>query len=204
MNEPSIFIRDHNNSFVLVSRAVLKHKLSITAIGLLYRLLSHKDGYCIHKEVEQGKSEVGDTTFDNAWAELEKNGYIVRERVGKGKFVYRWIVINDPILFAKKHGDNLLEGKERITKDGNPEVDNQERNTIGVNPGMENQGWNTTAGNGVSNIDISNIEERNTDTSNIDVKNVDVSNIEETIQDTPIDYEIVVEVDDLPFFLGED
>lgn len=194
MNQPSIFIRNHNNNFILVSRAVLKCNLSFTAIGLLVRLLSHKDGYCIHKEVEKNRLRVGDKTFNNAWNELERNGFIVRERIGTGKFIYRWIIINDPELVAKKYVDgNQLESKEPITVAKNPEVDNQERNTIGGNPQVENQERNTSDGNEGTNIDLSNLEERNTDTSNIDVKNVDVSNIEETIQDTPIDYEIVVE-----------
>jgi hypothetical protein len=174
-------------------------------MGLLARLLSHKDGYCIHKEVEQGKSKVGVKTFKKAWAELENNGFIVCQRVGNGKIRYKWIIVNDPELVAKKHGDNLLKSTEQMTEGENPEVDNQRRNTIGGNPGVENQEWNTTAGNGVSNIDINNVEIRNENISNVDVKNVDVSTIEETIEDTPpIDYGIVVEVDDLPFFWGED
>ena len=203
MNEPSIFIRECK-SFTKVSNSALKSDLSIIAMGLLARLLSHKDGYCIHKEVEQGKSKVGVKTFKKAWKELEDNGFIICQRVGNGKIRYKWIIVNDPELIAKKYGDNVLESSAQMTEGENPEVDNQERNTIGGNPGVENQGWNTTAGNGVSNIDISNVEERNRDTSNVDVKNIDVSTLEETIEDTPIDYEIVVEVDDLPFFLGED
>jgi len=174
-------------------------------MGLLARLLSHKDGYCIHKEVEQGKSKVGLKTFNKAWKELEDNGFIVCQRVGTGKIRYKWIIVNNPELVAKKYGDNQLASSEQITKDENPGVENQEWNTIGGNPEVENQGWNTTAGNGVPNIDISNVRIINEDIRNEDEKNVDVSTIEETIEDTPpIDYGIVVEVDDLPFFWGED
>jgi hypothetical protein len=93
------------------------------------------------------------------------------------------------------------------TEAENPQVENQERNTTPGNPQVENQDWNTSGGNVVTNIEESNLDEIKVDVSNEDIKNEDVSTVEEIIDEVtndPIDYGIVVEVDDLPFHYGED
>jgi hypothetical protein len=197
MNEKSVFLKDCK-SFTKVSNALLRSNLSITTIGLMTKLLSYKD-FAIHKSTEQKRSGVGRETFNKAWAELEKHGFIKQERVGTGQFVYRWIIINDPPHAAEKYGNN--------TEAENPQVENQERNTTPGNPQVENQEWNTSDGNVATNIDLINLDVSKVDVSNEDIKNEDVSTVEEIIEEVtydPIDYGIVVEVDDLPFGWDDD
>jgi len=196
MNEKSVFLKDCK-SFTKVSNALLKSNVSITAVGLMTKLLSYKD-FAIHKSTEQRRSGVGRETFNKAWAELEEGHFIKKERVGTGQFVYRWVIINDPEL------------EERNGYDAeNPQVDNQERNTTPGNPKVENQDWNTSDGNVVTNIDYININEIKVDVSNEDIKNEDVSTVEEIIEevtndDVMEDHDLVVNVDDLPFTWDND
>lgn len=206
MNEKSVFLKDCK-SFTPVSNTLIRSKLSITAIGLMTKLLSYKD-FAVHKDTERKKSAIGEKTFNKAWAELEKNGFIKRERVGTGKFVYRWIIINDPTLLNEQPKQKEKLKKTKQTHEGkNHDMDNQAQNITPDNPGVKIQEWNTSGGNGVTNIDVINLKESNEDKSNEDVKNVEVSTIQETIEEVSnpdLDYDIIVEVDDLPFGWDDD
>jgi hypothetical protein len=198
-NVQSTFIRSAKG-YTMVGTTVFRSGLSITAIGLLAKLLSNTDTYAINKSVIERESGVGEITFNNAWAELEEKHFIKRERVGTGKFIYRWIVINDPVLVARnannaenpqvdKKEENTTPEETKVkkntqdTRPENPEEENQERKTSTGNPEVENQDWNISDGNVATNIDLSTLDENTLDINNIDLSTLDLSTVEQTIEE---------------------
>jgi hypothetical protein len=157
MNEQTTFLRA-SKGFTKVSNTLLRSKLSITAIGLLAKLISYKD-FVVHKETEQVKSGVGEKTFKKAWKELEDMGFIKTERIGGGKFRYKYTIINDP---------NLIE-EERTE----PGAESQSRKTIPENPEVENQECESRDVEGVTNIDVTNLDLKNQEVSNLDENKLD-------------------------------
>ena len=158
MNEKSVFLKK-TTSYVKVSRFLLRSKLSITAKGLLATMLDY-DNFAIHKETEQVKSGVGKKKFNDAWAELERNGFIRTKKKGSGQIKYEYTIINDPRL-----------------NDENPSDENQERETTGENPEVEYQERNISSDKRASNIEVTNLDVMNVDVSSKEEINVDVSTL---------------------------
>lgn len=182
MNEKSLFLKDCKG-FTKVSNKLLRSDLSITAIGLMAKLLSYND-FAIHKATEQRKSGLGEKAFNNAWAELEDHGFIKRERIGTGKFVYRWVIINEPGRHAIEDGNK--QEKQTTTTSVNSEATNQGSYSTPGNPGLENQDWNTRDGKGASNIDASNQDNKKENKSKKETDNTDIDDLDQDLADIGI------------------
>lgn len=160
MNPKSVFKKECKG-FTRVSNAlVVKSKLSASAIGIMTKLLSYKD-FAIHKETEMRNSKIGKTPFDKAWKELVDAGFIECEPDNKGRFGWKYTIINDPSLTDEER--DQIRSEEQM----------QRRNTTPVKSGTVNQVRKTSAGKGVGN----------TDTINTDIINKDISNTDEITKD---------------------
>lgn len=163
MNPKSVFKKECKG-FTKVSNAlVVKSKLSVSAIGIMTKLLSYQD-FAIHKETEQRSSKLGEKSFNKAWQELVDAGFIKSEPINNGKWAWRYTIINDPSLTD--------EARDEIKS----EAVNQRRNTSPVKSGARNQTRKTTADKRVGNTYTTNTNKSNKDRSNIDKSNIDKSN----------------------------
>lgn len=173
MNPKSVFKKECKG-FTKVSNAlVVKSKLSVSAIGIMVKLLSYQD-FAIHKETEQRSSKLGEKSFNKAWQELVDAGFIKSEPINNGKWAWRYTIINDPSLTD--------EARDEIKS----EAVNQRRNTSPVKSGTQNQTRKTTADKRVGNTDTTNTNRSNIDKSNIDKSNTDRSSqesVEEVINE---------------------
>ena len=173
MNPKSVFKKECKG-FTKVSNAlVVKSKLSVSAIGIMTKLLSYQD-FAIHKETEQRSSKLGEKSFNKAWQELVDAGFIKSEPINNGKWAWRYTIINDPSLTD--------EARDEIKS----EAVNQRRNTTPVKSGTQNQTRKTTADKRVGNTDTTNTNRSNIDKSNIDKSNIDRSSqesVEEVINE---------------------
>ena len=161
MNLKTIYRRQYT-SFTGVSNAIARSsELSVSAIGLMTKLLGNQEGFTIYKEVEQRRSGLGEKSFKKAWNELVERGFIIAQQYDNKHAQWEYTIINEP-----KHPDNRdLKKTKTKTEPCKPTP---------ANPPLENQSLLGTNEKGDHNIDVINKEESNKEYNNKEEINIAV------------------------------
>jgi hypothetical protein len=218
MNLNTIY-RKQNNGFTSVSHKISRNKtLSVSAIGIMTKLLGNSEKYIIHKEVEQKQSRLGKKNFNKAWDELVKNGFIIARKYQKNHVQWQYIVINDP-----DHPDNAdLKNPSMVTdgdesSDTTVEVDEQYSVEL-VDPALPDKIYETSdttveveeyrlpgnIGKVADNINRNKIEVSKKEEKKIERINREetiTANVDGTLSDLKVNPEIKIEetIDDILF-----
>lgn len=183
MNPKSVFKKECIGYTKVSNALVVKSKLSVSAIGIMTKLLSYHD-FAIHKETEQRNSKLGEKTFNKAWQELVDAGFIKSESINNGKWSWRYTIINDPSLTDEE--------RDQIRS----EAVNQRPKTTPVKSGTGNQVRKTSAGKVGGNTYNNNTNRINTAINNTNEITKDLSSqvtVEEANNEQVQDNNISVE-----------
>lgn len=132
------------HGFTAVSHAVVfKSNLSVSAIGIMAKLLSNDENFIVHKEQVQAQSGLGVKAFNNAWNELVGKGFIKATRKHVGHIVWQYTIINEPAY------QNVEGAVKKPQKSSTTKVGVEEKRLKGI----------TTKG--ANNIDIRNKNKKN-------------------------------------------
>ena len=189
MNLKTIYRRQYT-SFTGVSNAIARSsELSVSAIGLMTKLLGNQEGFTIYKEVEQRRSGLGEKSFKKAWNELVERGFIIAQQYDNKHAQWEYTIINEP-----KHPDNRDIKKTKAKTAPNKPTP--------TNPPLENQPLLGSREKGDHNIDVINKEESNKEESNKEEINIAVDtdvNIDVSNTTVNIDGSLATSYDDIKF-----
>jgi hypothetical protein len=138
------------NYTVLDNGFINDKTLSCAAVGLLARILSHKDNQDITKSYLMKKYNVSKDKLNTVFSELQQRGYIVssQEKDG-GKFTYSYDFYEDPLLLEDRCEYTAAELPLREIRDGKTAAENphhintiytstKETNTMLINTNITN------------------------------------------------------------------
>lgn len=120
----AILRKEHKGSYTVVDNGVFKSELSLKARGMLCTMLSLPNDWEFSENGLQSILRDGQTSIRSALKELEKSGYLRRERVrdDKGRIAECVWVVSDCPHFENHSMDNHnLENR--------PQLNNKESNT---------------------------------------------------------------------------
>lgn len=121
--------KDKNNSYTIISNNIVKNKfLSYLEKGIMLILLSNDDSWAINKKQVFKESNVGETNFNKAWANLVKYNYIEMRRIKGG---VEWTINECPEEFeSKKETEQVLSDSKEIIEEDDIITPKEDKTTL--------------------------------------------------------------------------
>lgn len=94
--------KDKDNPFTRISNLLINdNRLSDTEVGLMVRILSNADDWIISKEYQQRKSLLTRGSFNTAWKNVVRYGYIEQTKTYSPYISYTYKIIENPVPDSK-------------------------------------------------------------------------------------------------------